>query len=207
VLRDYVSSREETTMWRSLGVICLWILLIAAPHVRSSAVELSVFESSLGVVPSATVPGDDPGDPFRQGPERAPAEIPGSFTSLHFKNALGKTFDLLAATIIMDGKTLPVLTDLRPDADTVVFAGRVTPGQHIVDAQLTCRGRRRGPFTYLDEYRWEVKSKEVLTVPPDRAVVFTISAVRNKGANIPWDKQVGITAESEVLPNPLSLNP
>ncbi|HVR00709.1 MAG TPA: hypothetical protein VMT47_01130 [Polyangia bacterium] len=194
-------------MWRSLGVICLWVLLIAAPHVPSSALELSVVESSLGVVPSATVPGDDPGDPFRQGPERAPAEIPGSFASLHFKNALGKTFDLLAASIVMDGKTLPAITNLQPDGDSVVFAGRVTPGEHIVDTQLTCQGRRRGPFTYLDEYRWEVKSKEVLTVPSDRAVIFTISAVRNKGANIPWDKQVGITAESEVVPNPLSLKP
>ena len=202
-------------MWRSLGVICLWVFLIAAPHVPSSALELSVVESSLGVVPSATVPGDDPGDPFlqgperkpRQGPERKPAEIPGSFASLHFKNALGKTFDLLAASIVMDGKTLPVLTNLQPDADTVMFAGRVTPGEHIVDTQLTCQGRRRGPFTYLDEYKWEVKSKEVLTVPSDRAVIFTISAVRNKGANIPWDKQVGIRAESEVVPNPLSLKP
>ncbi|HEY2731059.1 MAG TPA: hypothetical protein VGK52_14040 [Polyangia bacterium] len=181
--------------------------MIAAPHVRSSALELSVVESTLGVVPSATVPGDDPGDPFREGPTRAPAEIPGSFASLHFKNALGQTFDLLAASIVMDGKPLPAIDNLQPDADTVVFAGRVTPGEHIVDTRLTCQGRRRGPFTYLDEYKWEVKSNEVLTVPPDRAVVFTISAVRVKGANIPWDKQVGITAQNEVLPNPLSLKP
>ena len=190
-------------MWRSLGVICLWVLLIAAPHVQSSALELGV----LGVGPSATVPGDDPGDPFRQGPERAPAEIPGSFASLHFTNALGKTFELLAASIVMDGKTLPAAIRLQPEADSVVFAGRVAPGEHVVDTQLTCRGRRRGPFTYLDEYKWEVKSKEVLTVPPDRAVVFTISAVRNKGANIPWDKQVGITVQNDVLPNPLSMKP
>jgi hypothetical protein len=190
-------------MWRSLGAVCLWVLLIAAPHVRSSALELSV----SGFVPSATMPGDDPGDPFRQDPERAPAEIPGSFATIHFKNALGRTFSLLEASIKMDGKTLPTITNLRPDDDSVVFAGRVTSGEHIVGTHLTCQGRRRGPFTYLDEYKWEVTSQEILKVPPDRAVMFTISAVRNRGANTPWDKQVGITVQNELLPSPLSLQP
>ena len=188
-------------MLRSMGVVCLWILLIAVPHVRSPALELSV----SGFVPSAAVAGDDPIDTNREGPAPARAAVPGSFATIHFKNALGKTFTLLEASVTMDGKTLPAIIALDPGGDSVVFAGRVAPGEHVLNTHLTCQGRRRGPFTYLDEYKWEVGSDEVLKVPPERAVIFTISAVRRKGANVPWDKQVGITVEDVSLPAPVSL--
>jgi len=38
-----------------------------------------------------------------------------------------------------------------------------------------------------------------------KPIIFTISAVRRKGANVPWDKQVGITVEDVSLPAPVSL--
>ena len=59
-------------------------------------------------------------------------------------------------------------------------------------------------FTYLKDYQWDLRSEEVLTVPKDRAVVFTISAVRHKGVNVPFNKEVGIAVHDEVVPNPFS---
>jgi hypothetical protein len=201
-------------MWKPMGVVTLWLVLIAAPHLGAPATQVSM----AGVMPSPAVPVvvedpvpvDDPGDPYLQAPpaRQAPRErreIPGSFATVHFVNALDKVFTLSEVTVTIDGKTLPPVTDLAPGAMTVVFAGRVSPGPHPAQTRLTCRGRQRGPFTYLKDYRWQVESAETLTVPPDRAASFTISAVRHKGMNVPFDRQVDITVRSELVPQKVSV--
>jgi hypothetical protein len=187
-------------MWKAFGVVGLWALMIVVPHLGTSGTSVTL----AGVVPSLSPPNEDLGDPPPQAPS-AQREIPGAFATIHFKNALGKTLTLAEARLTMDGKSLPVVTNLATDRDAVVFAGRVAAGAHAVETHVTCRGKRRGPFTYLKEYTWEVTSEETLTVPADRAVIFTISAVRNKGVNVPFDRQLGITVHDEVLPHPVSL--
>src|SRR5450432_1443359 len=188
-------------MWKTLGVVGLWALMIVVPHLGTSAVSVTM----AGVVPAVAPPDEEAlGDP----PPKAPVarrEIPGSFATIHFKNALGKTLTLAEARLTMDGKSLPVVTDLATDQDAVVFAGRVPPGAHSVEAHVICRGKRRGPFTYLKDYKWEASSNETLTVPADRAVIFTISVVRDKGVNVPFDREIGLTVHDEMLPHPVSL--
>jgi len=190
-------------MWKYVGVVGLWVSLIALPHFGPKVCDANF----AGAAPPVAVPSDELGDrPASPSPRTStPREIPGSFATLHFKNALGKTFALLEAHVTMDGKELPALANVAPEDDVTMFAGRVQPGHHIVDTRLVCRGNRRGPFTYLRDYKWEVASEEVLTVPAENAVVFTISATRNKGLNVPLDKQVVITAHDEVVGKPLSI--
>jgi hypothetical protein len=192
-------------MWKSMGVVGLWVSLIALPHFGPTVCDANFASAAPPVaVPSDDDLGDPPAPPAA--PVAAPArEISGSFATLHFKNALGKTFVLLEVHVTMDGKALPALTNVAPDDDVTLFAGRVQPGHHVVDTRLVCRGKRRGPFTYLSDYKWEVASEEVLTVPAEDAIVFTLSATRNKGFDVPLDKQVVITAHDVVVPNPLSM--
>jgi hypothetical protein len=187
-------------MWKSVGVVGLWALMVVAPHVGTSGASVMM----AGVVPGMPTPDEDLGDPPPEAPG-ARREIPGSFATIHFKNALGKTLTLVEARLTMDGTSLPLVTNLAADQDAVVFSGRVAPGAHSVETHVLCRGKRRGPFTYLKDYKWEVSSEEALTVPADRAVIFTISAVRNKGVNVPFDRELGISVHDEVLPHPVSL--
>ena len=201
-------------MWKPVGVVGLWLALIAVPHLSSPAVQVS----SAGIVPVAmNVPTDDPGDPFpdtkgaagrtgaaapREGEHEG--EATGAHATIHFKNALDKTLTLVGATLEMDGEPLAPVTNLKPQGDNVVFAGHVTPGAHVVTTQLTCLGKRRGVFTYLTEYKWQVSSEQTLNVLPNRAMVFTISAVRHKGMNVPVEKQVEISVYNELLPPPVT---
>ncbi|MDB4981728.1 MAG: hypothetical protein JWM82_2480 [Myxococcales bacterium] len=163
-------------MWKALSVAGLWGLLIAAPHAVSA-------------------PSDDPGDPFALAapPNPAPPPVPsGSFATVHFKNEVGKAYELSEAHFVLDGKPLPVLTDVKSGDDVVVFSGRVLPGPHVVQARLTYQGNRRGPVTYMRKYHLTVEAEEVLTVPKEQAVQFTISGKQNKGFNVPFNEELGI---------------
>jgi hypothetical protein len=195
--------QEEVIMWKPFGVVGLWLALIAVPHFESPAVQVS----SAAIVPVAmNVPTDDPGDPFLEGADAGrQAEIPSSVATIHFKNALDKTLTLVNATLTMDGQPLQTVMNLAPQGDNVVFTGHVAPGAHVVTTQLICHGRKRGVFTYLTEYKWQVSSEQTLNVLPNRAMVFTISAVRHKGMNVPVEKQVDISVYNELLPEPTSL--
>jgi hypothetical protein len=195
-------------MWKIVGVAGLWVSLIAFPYLGPAM----LVENVASAAPPIAVPEDELGDPPPRGqapqqPLVAPAPpraIPGSFATIHFKNDLGKTLSLIEAHLTLDGDHLPVVWALGPGGDSVVFAGRVTPGHHLLGAHLMCRGNQRGPFTYLKEYTWEVASDAVLTVPDDQAVVFTVAATRRLGPNVPLDKQVAITVRDRVIPPPVS---
>ncbi len=205
--------------WKCMGVAGLWVFLIALPHLGPKVINtcfadvmpplatLADDSSESSTERSPTTPGAEPAEPAPP-PLVAPTPDPrhavvGSFATIHLENKLGKTLSLVQARVTMDGKQLPAVGNLRQDDDRVLFAGLVSPGHHVVNTRLTCRGNRR-VFTYLKDYQWDLRSDEVLTVPQDRAVVFTISAVRNKGVNIPLDKQIGIAVHDEVVPNPFS---
>jgi hypothetical protein len=131
--------------------------------------------------------------------------VASSYATVRFKNGLDKTLTLLEASFSMDGEPLPPAATLAPQFDNVIFKGPVTPGQHVVTTRLTCRGSKRGGvFTYMKDYRWEVRSEQVLTVPEKRAMVFTISAVRRRGMSVPLDQQVQISVFNELLPQQVS---
>lgn len=199
--------------WKCLGVAGLWVFLMVLPHLGPKAIDASFAD----VMPPLAMLADDSSERPAKTTEAAPVdpaprplveptidprhEVVGSFATIHLENKLGKTLSLVQARVTMDGKELPAVGNLGPDADRVLFAGLVSPGHHVVNTRLTCRGNRR-LFTYLKDYQWDLRSDEVLTVPQDRAVVFTISAVRNKGVNVPLNKQVGIAVHDQVVPNP-----
>jgi len=135
----------------------------------------------------------DPGFAAAQvnAPEPGPA-LATSLAAIHFKNELGKTMTLVEVQVTLDGAELPVVSNLSPDQDVVVFSGPITPGHHFVTTRVVCRGNGRGPVSYLKDYRWIATGNQVLTVPENRAVVYTLAARRLKGANFSWNKPIEI---------------
>jgi hypothetical protein len=76
-----------------------------------------------------------------------------------------------------------------------VGSGAVNPGPHIVTAQLTYRGDR-AVFSYMQGYKLNVKSDQVLTAPADQTVGFTVVSHENKGMNVPLERRVVVTVEN-----------
>jgi hypothetical protein len=191
-------------MWKGFGVAALWVGLISLPHAMGPVLQGGV----AGAAPPLVLPVEDPGDPFRlvTGATRAQGGgVSGTFATVYFRNELGKTLTLVEATFVMDGKELPPLTNVKPDENVVVFSGRVEPGHHIIKTTVTCQGNKRGIITYTKGYRWKVTSDQVLTIPDNRAVVYKLAAHRSRAANVPFEKQIEIRAQAEVLPGGESL--
>jgi hypothetical protein len=190
-------------MTKFLGVATLWVCLISLPHVTAPPQD-----GVVAAVNSAVA--DDPGDPFRLAvsPARANAATPDEpaakpLARLHFKNDLDKTLTLVEAELTMDGKPLPVVSNLKQGGEVILFSGTLPAGQHVIRTRMLCQGNRRGGgvFTYMDRYRFNVASEEVLTMPEDRSVLFTVIAQRNKGLNVPFERQIVIKADASDLPD------
>jgi hypothetical protein len=193
--------------WKPVGVVGLWLVLIAVPHLATSS---GVQVAATGVPIPATAPATaDPGDPpvgsAAAHDAGATHRAANAVITIRFKNGLdNKLVTLLHASLALDGEPLAPVTELAPQSQTVVFSGHVAPGTHAVSTHLTCQGKRRGPFTYLQNYRFHVHSEQTVTALENRAAIFTISAVRHKGVNREPDALVDVTIYNELLPTPIS---
>lgn len=191
--------------WKPVGVVGLWLVLIAVPHLATSS---GVQVAATGApVPAAAPSNTDPSAPAVGSVRDAGAthQAANAVITIRFKNGLdNKLVTLLHASLALDGEPLAPVTELAPQSQTIVFTGHVTPGTHNVSTQLTCQGKRRGPFTYLQNYRFHVQSEQTVTALENRAAIFTISAVRHRGVNREPDSLVDVTIYNELLPTPLS---
>jgi hypothetical protein len=142
-------------------------------------------------------PGEEQAPPAEAAPAPAPVEAPRSArANLRFRNDVGDKFTLVDVRFVMDGEALPtVLRGVERGKSAVVFAGVARPGRHIVTAHLTYQGRSRGIFTYPRGYTFKVTSDQVLTMPSDRAVTFTIVGSEVRGLKAPIDRRLAVTVE------------
>jgi len=123
----------------------------------------------------------------------APAAV-AAFTTVSFRNDVGKKLKLVEARFTMDGEALPVvLTSAEPGKSYVI--GTVKPGPHAVTARLTYRGDR-GVFSYMKGYTLNVRSEQVLTAPADRTISFTVVGSENKGLAVPMERSVIVKVEN-----------
>ena len=187
-------------MWKPIYVMGPWAVFIVISHFGSEG------PVSAANTPPAATPTDDPGDPFRM--HVAPParhELPGSFATIHFKNELARV-DGRRRGAPRPGQqdSVQCAGGPRQASDTVVFAQEA----HRRQASTSSRPRLRvhtpsggARSTYLKSYKMNVSSEEVLVVPRERAVVFTIAVMPTPGANVPFDKQVDIAAHAEELPH------
>ena len=135
-------------------------------------------------------------------PDRAAAGEPSSAPgNVHFRNDASARFQLVEARFAMDGDPLPtVITNAERGKDYIVVAEPLSPGRHVFTADLLYRAKSRKVFTYMNGYRFNVKSDEVLTALPDRSATFTIVGTDKTGVNTPIDRQLAVKVETNVAP-------
>jgi len=120
----------------------------------------------------------------------APLKVPDSFATIRFKNQTGKAVTLTEVLFTFDGKPLPMIVDVKPDQDIVIYSGRLTPGTHLMQTEMRLKGNSRGPITYTKCYKFRVTAEQVLTLPQGKSVVFTIAGIGNNGMTVPFSKQL-----------------
>jgi hypothetical protein len=81
-----------------------------------------------------------------------------------------------------------------------VYDGPVRAGRHVVRAHLTYQGQSRGIFTYTKGYTFKVTSDQVLTMPADKTVAFTVVGKETKGLRAPVAGRLAVTVEENAGP-------
>ena len=141
--------------------------------------------------------------------EPAPHSSAAVSGNLHFRNDASTKYQLVEARFAVDGDALPtVITNAPRGRDYVVLAQPLGPGYHVVTAELLYRPKSRKVFTYVNGYRFSVRSDEVLTALPDHSATFTIVGTDNTGLNTPIDRALAVKVETNIAPpEPSDNNP
>jgi len=116
--------------------------------------------------------------------------ISGAKAKLVHRNEMGASFNLARAQYSLDGTPIFNRRDSGEgelaDADEIeIFNGTVAPGNHQISVYLEYRGNGFGIFSYLNDYKFKIKSSYTFTAEEGR-----ITSVRVVGF-----EKGGITTE------------
>ncbi len=110
------------------------------------------------------------------------------------KNEMGASFYLESVSYALDGapvyNKVDVDGDLEKRGEFEIFNGRVSPAEHQVSVQLVYKGHGYGLFSYLEGYKFTVRSSTAFKAEPGK-----VTTVRVVGF-----EKGGITAELKDRP-------
>ena len=122
----------------------------------------------------------------------------------------GGRFRLVEARVTLDARG--VVHETAPPDQTLQHTFNapetlMSPGEHILIATLTYEGQNRGPFRYLDNYRYQVERVYPFSLESaDKPAVVHLVARERPGLNLPPEKKLMIEAidapASQVPPTP-----
>jgi hypothetical protein len=170
-----------------LSSMVLGLAVLAAPGVSRADPE-----GGGGGGPGAAGPGDAASTETAQVPATARATV-------YFRNDVGAAFQLVDARFIMDGVELGmVVSDPERGKSYLIFTGPVAAGPHLVTTRATYQGRPRGGgiVTYTTGYTLNLDSDDVLILPRDQNLSFTIVGQQDKGLNVPLEKSITVGVEA-----------
>lgn len=136
--------------------------------------------------------------PAGAGAATSGATIP---TEIRFRNDLGAGYQVVAAEFLLDGQPVRSVSadgaTLAAGArEITAYAGRMTPGAHTLTARVQFQGRRRGPFSYLESYRFRIETAGAFVVPADRGPTgFTMISRERPGLNAPVERRLEMAIE------------
>lgn len=88
--------------------------------------------------------------------------ISGATAKIAHRNEMGATYKLISAAYYLDGAPIFKKVDLEGGLDEKdefeIYSGNVVPGPHLISVQLQYRGHGFGIFSYLEGYRFNIKS-------------------------------------------------
>jgi hypothetical protein len=114
------------------------------------------------------------------------------------RSDMGKNFRLVEVHLTLDG--VPVADRVARKGEELersfrAYDGSVTPGEHTLHVELVLAGRNRGPFTYMDNYRYNVDAESLFVARGDGPAAVEVVAAERKGADVPFEKKPVIRFE------------
>ena len=112
--------------------------------------------------------------------------ISGAKAILIHKNEMGRAFRLNRAQYALDGT--PIFNrfdmgegDLDSQKEIEIFSGSIAPGTHQISVYLEYRGHGYGVISYLNGYRFKIKSSYTFTAEEGKATTVEIVGYEKGG--------------------------
>ena len=116
----------------------------------------------------------------------------GAPVRIQFRDEMG-SFSLIGATIGVDTTLVFESVDekLLGEDELPIYDGRLPPGRHILSVMLRYAGDGAGVFSYLKDYRFNIKSRcKVDTAGSDTTIV--VSGIEKGNLTTPIEERPGV---------------
>jgi hypothetical protein len=114
----------------------------------------------------------------------------GARATLIHHNKMGRAFTLVKAVYAVDGTQIFARTDesgeLQNQKKIDLMSGPIAPGNHTISVLLVYRGSGFGPFKYLKQYKFTVKSSHTFTAVEGKQTRIEIVGFEKGG----WSAQL-----------------
>ena len=120
-------------------------------------------------------------------------------SQIRFRNDVGGGYRLVGAEFQIDGQPIRIAganADALDSArDLPIYSGQLAPGSHVITSRLQFQGRKRGPFSYVEQYRFNVENTGGFVVPERGRANFTVVTRERRGINVPVDRRLDVMVE------------
>ena len=117
----------------------------------------------------------------------------GARTTILHKNKMGNSFRLIKLVYALDGTQIFSRNDpsgkLHKRKTIEVLTGPMAPGSHTVNVLAVYRGNGHGVFSYLNKYKFTVRSSHTFTVTEGKATRVEVKAFERGGITTPLEKR------------------
>jgi len=100
--------------------------------------------------------------------------------TIHHQNSMGSSFYLLSASYFLDGNPIFTKSDyngnLNGKKNILLYQGSIQPTTHTLTIELEYRGNGFGIFSYLNKYRFNIKSSHTFKAEEGKSVEIQVEA-------------------------------
>jgi len=119
--------------------------------------------------------------------------VGGARAEITFVNDMSNVFQLTRALFLLDGAVQNNKQDetgaLAEQKEIPVFNGSIPPGDHTLQVLVQLRGHGFGVFSYLQGYRFEIRSSHSFTVTEGKTVELRAIAYEKGGITVPLEQR------------------
>jgi hypothetical protein len=128
--------------------------------------------------------------------------IAGAQATIVHENRMSSQYRLVKAVYALDGAPIFNKADeegsLGERETFDVYNGAMVPGEHTLTVNLEYRGNGYGIFSYLQGYRFKVRSNYTFNAPEGRSVSLRVIGYEKGGATAPIDERPAIRYVEQV---------
>ncbi len=120
----------------------------------------------------------------------------GARAEVTFINDMSSAFNMTRALFVLDGAVQYNKQDesgvLASQKEIPIFTGSIPPGDHTLQVLVQLRGHGYGVFSYLQGYRFEIRSSHSFTVTEGKTVELRAIAFEKGGVTTPIEQRPAV---------------